>query len=128
MITNKKYLQPSYFNQENVIILDQKKYSDMPPYIASADAGLCLYHNYRWNSKFYFSPLKLFDYMACGLPVIATKLGQISEVIKNKMNGILVNDNDIDEIIENILFLKNSTINCLSLELLVILKGFSGLR
>lgn len=78
----------------------------MPAYLASADAGLCIYHNYGWEGKFYFSPLKLFDYMACGLPVIATDAGQISDVIRHNQNGLLV-DNSIDQIINNILFLKN---------------------
>ena len=29
---------------------------------------------------FYFSPLKLFEYMACGVPVVAANLGQLAEV------------------------------------------------
>lgn len=90
----------------NVKVIEEKKYLDLPPYIASADAGLCLYHDKRWN-KFYGSSLKLFDYMASGIPVIATNIGQIKDVIETGRNGILVN-NDVDAIVENILYLKNN--------------------
>ena len=106
IITEEKNLDQYKPIPENIILIDPKKYFDLPPYIASADAGLCLYHNPGLNGKFHLSPLKLFDYMACGLPVIATDIGQISEVIEDKRNGILVN-NDLDKIIDNILFLKN---------------------
>lgn len=107
LITDEKYINIPENNRKNIIILGRKDYLELPPFLASADAGLCLYHNYGWNSKFYFSPLKLFDYMASGLPVIATGVGQINDVIKNNVNGILVN-NDMDQISEKILFLKNN--------------------
>jgi glycosyltransferase involved in cell wall biosynthesis len=90
---------------ENVMVLDEKNYSELPAYLASADAGLCLYKPLTHNNRFYFSPLKLFDYMACGLPVIATNSGQITEVVKDSENGLLVG-NGIDEIIDKILLLK----------------------
>ena len=107
LITNKQHLKGYNVFDKNVVILDEKKYTDLPPYIASADAGLCLYQNYGWNGRFYFSPLKLFDYMASGLPVIASDLGQISEVITHKENGLLT-DNKIEHIIDEILFLKKT--------------------
>lgn len=107
LITNKQHLKEYNVFDKNVVAMDEKKYTDMPPYIASADAGLCLYQNYGWNGRFYFSPLKLFDYMASGLPVIASGLGQISEVITDQKNGILT-DNNIDQIVNRIAFLKNN--------------------
>lgn len=38
---------------------------------------------------FYFSPLKLFEYMACGVPVAAPRVGQIPEVIADGVTGLL---------------------------------------
>jgi glycosyltransferase involved in cell wall biosynthesis len=44
---------------------------------------------------FYFSPLKVYEYMAAGLPVVASKIGQIKNVIKHEENGLLIPPGDI---------------------------------
>jgi glycosyltransferase involved in cell wall biosynthesis len=92
-------------SSENLLYLGHIPYSDMPRYMASADAGLLLriFDFYR----FYGSPLKLYDYMASGLPVIGTNGGQIEHVIDENQNGLLT-DNSIEDLIEKILFLKNN--------------------
>ncbi len=38
---------------------------------------------------FYFSPLKLFEYMAAGLPVVASAVGQVPEIIADGVTGLL---------------------------------------
>jgi len=45
---------------------------------------------------FYFSPLKLFEYMANGLPVVASAQGQIREVIEHGRTGLLYPPDDIE--------------------------------
>jgi len=47
---------------------------------------------------FYFSPLKLFEYMACGAAVVASGIGQIVEVIQDGENGLLVTPGNVDEL------------------------------
>lgn len=105
LIGNKTEISAKRHWGPNVHILERVDYLEIPRYIASADAGLCLYDEKNLSGKFYFSPLKLFDYMASGLPVIATRVGQIMEVIKKPEEGILV-DNDADEIVKQVLYLK----------------------
>ena len=41
-------------------------------------------------------PLSLLEAMSCGLPVIATNVGGIPEIIKNGENGLLIDPNDIN--------------------------------
>jgi glycosyltransferase involved in cell wall biosynthesis len=89
----------------NVLLLRQMSYTDLPHYLAAADACLCLYKPYDWISYgFYGSSLKLFDYMAAGKPVIASAMGQLAQVIRHGDNGMLVPD-DSEAIVETLCML-----------------------
>ena len=57
--------------------------------LAAADVAVAPYRMIE-DAKFQGSPMKLFEYMAVGLPVIASDLGQIGEVIRDRVNGVLV--------------------------------------
>lgn len=46
--------------------------------------------------SFYFSPLKIFEYMACGIPVVAARLGQVEEVMRDGETGLLYPPGDLD--------------------------------
>src|SRR5207253_6102752 len=48
------------------------------------------------DHAFYFSPLKLFEYMACGVPVVAAEIGQIAEVVRDGETGLLYPPGDAD--------------------------------
>lgn len=43
---------------------------------------------------FYFSPLKMFEYMAMGKCILASRIGQIAEVIEDRRSGWLFNPED----------------------------------
>ena len=61
--------------------------------LAGMDAALCLYRlPARVPAGFYLSPLKVFEAMAAGLPVVASRLGQIEEVVEAGRSGVLVGD------------------------------------
>lgn len=48
----------------------------------------------RADVDFYFSPLKIFEYMAAGLPIVAARIGQIADLIEDNVNGILCTPGD----------------------------------
>lgn len=50
----------------------------------------------RLDHPFYFSPLKLFEYMASGRAVVAADCGQISELIRSGETGVLYPPGDLD--------------------------------
>jgi glycosyltransferase involved in cell wall biosynthesis len=58
------------------------------------------------NSEYEGLPHTLLEAMACGVPVIATRIGGIPEIIKHKENGILINKNDLQELKKSIFLLK----------------------
>jgi glycosyltransferase involved in cell wall biosynthesis len=56
------------------------------------------------------TPLKLFEYMAAGKPIVATALNQAAEVIQDGHNGLLVEAGDIQRFAEAILTLLNDPV------------------
>jgi len=53
---------------------------------------------FRRIENFYFSPIKLFEYMASGTCVVASKLGQISQVIEDGASGLLFEPDDVRDL------------------------------
>ena len=49
--------------------------------------------------------IKLFEYMACGLPVVASNFPEISQIVKEADCGMLVDPTDVDEIADAIVYL-----------------------
>jgi glycosyltransferase involved in cell wall biosynthesis len=50
------------------------------------------------DHRFYFSPLKLFEYMACGTAVVSANVGQISEVLCHEKTGLLYPPGDLAQL------------------------------
>jgi glycosyltransferase involved in cell wall biosynthesis len=46
--------------------------------------------------NFYFSPLKILEYMAGGVPVVASRVGQIPELIDDGVSGLLYPPGDVN--------------------------------
>jgi len=59
---------------------------EVPGLLASLDVAIAPYPRLR---RFYFSPLKVYEYMAAGLAVVASGVGQLEELIESEVNGIL---------------------------------------
>jgi glycosyltransferase involved in cell wall biosynthesis len=60
--------------------------SEVPRLLAGMDAAVAPYPQLP---RFYFSPLKVYEYMAAGLPVVASRLGQLEGLIRHGVNGLL---------------------------------------
>ena len=69
----------------------------VPAFLASMDVAVAPYPP---MTDFYFSPLKVYEYMAAGLPVIASRLGQLTELICSGENGLLVAPGDVQELVK----------------------------
>lgn len=61
--------------------------------ISKADVALCTLSPKILNYRYAY-PIKLFEYMALGKPVVCTKLPGTGEIIENGVNGILVPPDD----------------------------------
>lgn len=64
--------------------------ADMPGELSRLDVGVAPYP----AGEHYFSPLKVYEYLAAGLPVVASRVGQISQVITDGRTGLLTEPGD----------------------------------
>ena len=68
------------------VITGSVNHDQMPRYLAAMDIFIAPYPPI---DPFYFSPLKIFEAMAMGLPVLASAQGQICELIQDGQSGCL---------------------------------------
>jgi len=74
---------------DNVIFCGRQPLKEMPVYINAAD--ICLAPFFDERSPYTgLSPLKLFEYMACGKPIIASALGGLDNLFKTYDMGEVV--------------------------------------
>ena len=64
---------------------------EVPRFLRRMDVVLAPYPELR---GFYFSPLKLYEYLASGRAIVASAAGQIADVVEHDDNGLLVPPGD----------------------------------
>lgn len=82
---------------KNIILFGRKEQKELPIILRSADV-LLLPHP---KSEYSQSPMKLFEYMASGVPIVASKLPSICEILNDK-NAVLVEAENIKALTEGI--------------------------
>ncbi|OPJ65041.1 glycosyltransferase [Clostridium oryzae] len=81
---------------ENIVFIDRVPHDEVFSYICRSKIGAVLLKPY----KKYFKniPIKQFEYMSCGIPVVGSDLPPISMFVNKYNSGIVVNPEDISEI------------------------------
>ena len=98
---DKKFLGKRDF-PKNMFFFDYVTYDRVPLILSSYEVLLMPYNRIvkvRSNIKNvsnYMSPLKLFEYLACGKVILATDLKVYDHILKNDQNSYLFHENDID--------------------------------
>ncbi len=67
-------------------------HEDVPGWIARMDVAVAPYPR---DAPTYFSPIKIFEYMAAGVPVVASRVGQIAEFLGHRRTAMLHRPGDI---------------------------------
>jgi glycosyltransferase involved in cell wall biosynthesis len=80
---------------DRVVFTGAVAHAAVPDHMAAMTLGVA---PYRGHTDFYFSPLKVAEYMAAGLPVVASRQGELSEIVGDA--GLLVNPDDVKELAE----------------------------
>jgi glycosyltransferase involved in cell wall biosynthesis len=84
-----------------VIITGLVPQAKIPEILAAVDVAVIPYP--RLPKELWFSPLKLYEYMAAGKAIVASASGQIAEVVQDGYNGLLVAPGDINEFAQAII-------------------------
>lgn len=86
----------------NIKILGHKPHYDIPYYLKAADVLVLPNRGDNDISRRYTSPMKLFEYMASGNPIVASDLPSIREIL-NETNAVLVKPDDSKELANGVI-------------------------
>lgn len=81
--------------QQHVTFTGKVPHAEVPSYAAAMDIAVA---PYTPHDNFYFSPMKIFEYMAAGTAVIAAAIGQVAESIQHGQTGLLYEPGNIAEL------------------------------
>ncbi len=85
--------------------LGRVAYERMPDVVAAADIGVAPYDTARLAQLrlgFYWSPLKVFEYMASGLPVVTVPRPPLTEIVRDGHEGLFFREADAASLAETL--------------------------
>ena len=82
--------------EEAVTLVGNVPHEEVPRYLALMDVAVAPYPALE---DFYFSPLKLYEYMAGSRAVVASRIGQVAEVVADGLTGLLYEPGDREALI-----------------------------
>lgn len=78
---------------DRVHLVGQVAHHQVPSLLAALDIGVA---PYAAATEFYFSPLKVLEYLAAGLPVVCPALGDLPDLVGDA--GVLYRPGDVDDL------------------------------
>lgn len=79
----------------SVVWAGARTHAEVPLWLRAVDVAVAPFHDI---GTFYFSPIKVFEYMASDVCVVASRLGQIADVIIDGINGLLCRPGDAEDL------------------------------
>lgn len=102
-------------NIENIQFLGFKSQEVLLKYLIAADALVMPYENKvrvagnnDSNTSKYASPLKMFEYMATGRPIVSSTLPVLSEILRDQHNALMVPYDDVEGWVKALQLLKDN--------------------
>jgi glycosyltransferase involved in cell wall biosynthesis len=90
----------------NGIELGPVPYERMPEIVAASDIGVAPYDTARLaqlSLGFFWSPLKVFEYMASGLPTVTIARPPLDEIVRPEQEGLVMQDGDPKSLAQQLL-------------------------
>lgn len=96
-----------------LVFTGPQPHESIPDLLALADIGVAPFdleaHAPLRTFGFYWSPLKVFEYMATGLPVITIDVHPLDTIVRHEQEGILYKSGDIDGLVGSLHRLQGDT-------------------
>lgn len=103
---DKKIVEEASLMHKNIVYLGRKPYKEVGLYVANSVANLAVISGEGSRGKIGASPLKLFEGMASGVPVIATDIDYMGDLVRDINCGIVISVNyKPDELAKAVKFL-----------------------
>ena len=81
--------------EDAVVFTGKISHHDIPKYIDAMDIAVA---PYTPNDNFYFSPIKIFEYMMMEKAVVGARIGQVEDIINHRENGMLFEPGNIPQL------------------------------
>ncbi len=94
---------PTLEQMQNVFFLGKRDYTVVPSYLKQSQVGIIPFKQMPFINS--VNPIKLYEYMACGLPVVSTKWKTLEEMASPAL--LAENEEDFLQKIEKALQIKN---------------------
>ncbi len=79
---------------DKILYIGTKGYRDLPGFVGPASVGLCVKDDGGTHANTGWSPLKLYEMMAVGIPVIVTNLPGQFELVEAEQAGVVIGPGD----------------------------------
>ncbi|HEV8139340.1 MAG TPA: glycosyltransferase [Pyrinomonadaceae bacterium] len=93
---------------DRVIMKGAVAHDEVPRLLDASDILVSPHVPLDGGAEFFGSPTKLFEYMAMGKAIVASRLGQIGEVLENEQTALLVEPGNVDQLADAIRQLSRS--------------------
>jgi glycosyltransferase involved in cell wall biosynthesis len=78
--------------KDSVMFVGAVPHESVPGLLSEMDVAVAPYPEIP---DFYFSSLKVFEYMAAGLPILTSRIGQIQEILEDGRTALLLPPGDV---------------------------------
>lgn len=101
----RQQLEAAAIDDTRIIYLGSVPYLEISGIISHSLAGLCPKNNKGERSKTGLSPLKVYETLACGVPVIVSNFPGQADLVKTNKCGLIISPDNPHELLEAVKYL-----------------------